>query len=133
MPRAGVRRASSVYVRIVRATFHGGPLAEFRGVEAGGRARDIVGSRFVGVVVPTGARVFDGAEDEFVVLTRAFARTAVAFEAVDSNFAELTVTVARNATAPTHIVTRVRRLHGRAMPRITGNLPRSGVELWSVD
>ena len=133
MPRAGVRRASSVYVRIVRATFHGGPLVEFRGIEGRVCARDIVGARFVGVVVPTGARVFDRAEDEFVVLTRAFARAAVVSEAVENNFTELTAAVATSATAPTHIVTRARRLLGRTVPRITGNLPRSGVALWYPD
>ena len=116
MPRAGVRRTSSVYVRIVRATFHGGPLVEFRGIE--------------GCV---GARAFDRAADEFVVLTRAFVRAAVVSEAGESNFAEVTAAVARSATAPTHIATRTRRLLGRTVPRITGNLPRSGVALWYPD
>jgi len=133
MPRAGVRRTSSVYVRIVRATFHGGPLVEFRGIEGCVGARDIVGSRFVGVVVPTGARAFDRAADEFVVLTRAFVRAAVVSEAGESNFAEVTAAVARSATAPTHIAPRARRLLGRTVPRITGNLPRSGVALWYPD
>lgn len=120
-------------MRVVRATFHGGSLVEFRGVEARIRARDIVGSGLVGAVVPTGARVFGRADDEFVVLTRAFARTAVVFEAVESTFAEMTVGAARSVTAPTHTVTHVRRLHGGVTARITRNLSRSVAELWSPD
>ncbi len=117
-------------MRIVCATFHGGPLVEFRGAGARVRARDLVDSPLVGVVVPTRARDCDGAEDEFVVDTRAFARTAGVFEAVESNFAELTAVAARSATAPMHIATRGRRLHGRSMPRLSGNLPRFSVALW---
>jgi hypothetical protein len=64
------------------------------------------------------------ADDEFVVLTRAFARTAVMFEAVEGTFAEMTVAAATSATAPTHTVTHVHRLHGGVTPRITRNLPR---------
>jgi hypothetical protein len=55
------------------------------------------------------------------------------FDAVDSTFAEMTVGAARIATAPTHTVTHVRRLHGGVTARITRNLSRSVAELWSPD
>jgi hypothetical protein len=115
-------------MRVVWATFHGGPLGPPDVGEAGMRAAEAATPGRSAAVVPVLGRVEDVTEDEFVELAPSFARTAFRVERAESISTETIVTATSNATAPMHVVTRrVRRVGGEISRTVTSQFLAFGL------